>query len=409
MPSAKLTRRALFGASLAALCVSAILPASLPAVAQSQPIKIGLLAPFSGSGGPYGKEEEQAARAAVDIINEAGGVLGRPLQLVVADDETQPTAGVAAARKLIDVDGVVALTGIWSSAVALAVKPIAIEKGIPLTTNGSADEITQGDNKGLVWRFQTNGKDWGDAFGKAMLKDGVKTASVLVLQTPFTLSTIKPFQNTFTAGGGKLLAEVPFNPNQPSYRVEVDKVIRDKPGAIFVAAYVNELSAIVKEAYRNGYEGTIYAYGNAAGSNGQFVANVGKALAEGVHHTQHVPVNNSDAYALYLGKIGKPAGTVMSFGAQVFDQIVLTALAIEKAGSTDGKAIAAQFAGLVNSDAPSIGVPAKALAALKAGQPFRYSGAASDFRFAPNGDQTNLAYGHFVIRNGESVLVDVVK
>src|SRR5690606_41500280 len=63
--------------------------------------------------------------------------------------------------------------------------------------------------------------------------------------------------------------------------------------------YVNELSAVVKEAYRNGYEGKIYAYGNAAGSNGQFVANVGKELAEGVHHTQHVPVDDSEAYSIY--------------------------------------------------------------------------------------------------------------
>ncbi|GHD24637.1 ABC transporter substrate-binding protein [Tianweitania populi] len=401
----KVSRRALIGATL----LASLAGISLPAVAQEGPIKIGLLAPFSGSGGPYGKEEEEAARAAVAVINDAGGVLGRKLELVVADDETQPTAGVAAARKLIDVDKVVSIAGVWSSAVALAVKPIAIEKGVVLTTNGSADEITQGDNKNLVWRFQTNGKDWGDAFGKAFLKDGVKTASVLVLQTPFTLSTIGPFKDTFTAGGGKILREIPFNPGQPSYRVEVDKILEGDPEAIFVAAYVNELSAVVKEAYRNGYEGKIYAYGNAAGSNGQFVANVGKELAEGVHHTQHVPVENSEAYALYLNRINKPEGTVMSFGAQVFDQIVLTALAIEKAGSTEGAKVGAVFPELVNGEGTSIGDPVKALEALRAGTPFRYSGAASDFRFEANGDQSNLAYGHFIIKDGESQLIDVIR
>jgi len=401
----ELTRRSLLGAAIAATVGAS----GLPAFAQDGPIKLGLLAPFSGSGGPYGKEEEEAAKAAVAVINGAGGVLGRQLELVVADDETQPTAGVAAARKLIDVDKVVSISGVWSSAVALAVKPIAIEKGVILTSNGSADEITQGDNKNLVWRFQTNGKDWGDAFGKAFLKDGVKTASILVLQTPFTLSTIQPFRDTFTAGGGQILEQVNFNPNQPSYRVEVDKILASEPEALFVAAYVNELSAVVKEAYRNGFEGTIYAYGNAAGSNGQFVANVGKELAEGVHHTQHVPVEKSEAYALYLDRIGKPEGTVMSFGAQVFDQIVLTALAIEKAGSTEGAKVGAAFPGLVNGDGPSIGDPAKALEALRSGNPFRYSGAASDFRFEANGDQSNLAYGHFIIKDGESVLVDVIR
>ncbi|MFC0282254.1 ABC transporter substrate-binding protein [Camelimonas abortus] len=408
MLRAMFTRRAIVGAAIAAVAAG-VAPAAYATGAAPAPIRIGLLAPFSGSGGPYGKEEEEAARAAVALVNEAGGVLGRRLELVVADDETQPTAGVAAARKLIDVDHVAAITGVWSSAVALAVKPIAIEKGVVLTTNGSADEITQGDNRNLVWRFQTNGRDWGEAFARAMLKDGRKTASVLVLQTPFTLSTIRPFVDAFTAGGGKVLAEIPFNPGQPSCRVEVDRAIRGEPDAIFVAAYVNELSAVAKEAYRNGYEGVIYAYGNAAGSNGQFVANVGREVAEGVHHTQHVPVDRSEAYDIYLARIGRPAGTVMSFGAQVFDQIVTLALAMELAGSTDGAAVGAAMPRVVNADAPSIGDPAKALAAARAKQPFRYAGAASDFRFAPNGDQTNLAYGHFVIRNGESVLVDVIR
>ena len=66
-------------------------------------------APFTGTGSPYGKEIEEAARAAA-VVNDAGGVVGRKLELVVADDESVPTSGVAAARKLIDVDKVVSIS-----------------------------------------------------------------------------------------------------------------------------------------------------------------------------------------------------------------------------------------------------------------------------------------------------------
>jgi branched-chain amino acid transport system substrate-binding protein len=52
-----------------------------------------------------------------------------------------------------------------------------------------------------------------------------------------------------------------------------------------------------------------------------------------------------------------------------------------------------------------LGDPAEALKALRDGKPFRYAGAASDFRFAPNGDQTNLSFGQFVIKSGESKLL----
>lgn len=401
-----LPRRALLAASLA---VAGFLASPSISVAQEASVRIGLLAPLTGTGGPYGQEEEQAARAAVKIINDAGGVLGRRLELIVADDESQPTAGVAAVRKLIDVDKVVSIGGVWSSAVALAVKPITLEKGVLLSVVGSADEITDGDNKNLVWRFQTNGKSWGEAFSKAMIGDGVKTASILVLQTPFTQSTIQPFRKSFTAAGGKVLDEVSFNAGQSSYRVEVERTFAKKPDAVFVAAYINELSAIAKEAFRSGYDSKIYAFGNAAGSNGQFVKNVGAEVAEGVHHTQQVPVGKSVAYSRYLKEIGKPDGTIMTFGAQVFDQIVLTALAIEKAKSTDATRFGVEFPALVNADAPSIGDPAEALKALREGKPFRYAGAASDFRFAPNGDQTNLTFAHFVITAGESKLVGEIR
>jgi ABC-type branched-subunit amino acid transport system substrate-binding protein len=346
------SRRVFVAASL--LAVTAFgLSSSLEA--NEEPIRIGVLAPFTGTGGPYGKEIEEAARAAAAIVNEAGGVLGRKLELVVADDESVPTSGVAAARKLIDVDKVVSISGVWSSAVVLAVKPIALEKGVVLTTVGSADEITQGDNKGLVWRFQTNGDDWGKAFAKAMAKDGIKTASIMVLQTPFTLSTIQPFRKAFTEAGGKVLDEVAFNPNQPSYRVEVERTFSKEPDAVFVAAYVNELSAIAKEAFRSGYDSTIYAYSNAADSNGKFVENVGKEVAESIVHTQHVPVAKSAAYSRYLKQVNKPEGTVATYGGQVFDQIVMLALAMEKAKSTNAIEFGREFPGLVNADAPSIG------------------------------------------------------
>jgi ABC-type branched-subunit amino acid transport system substrate-binding protein len=397
-------RRSLLAAS-AAVVAALVHPAA--ASAQTEPVRIGLLAPLTGTGGPYGQEEEQAARAAVKIVNDAGGVLGRKIELVVADDESQPTAGVAAARKLIDVDKVVSIGGVWSSAVALAIKPIALEKGVALTVVGSADEITDGDTRNLVWRFQTNGKSWGEGFAKAMIKDGVKSASILVLQTPFTQSTIEPFRKAFAEAGGRVLDVVSFNAGQPSYRTEVEQVFAKKPDAVFVAAYINELSAIAKEAFRSGYDSKLYAFGNAAGS--QFVKNVGANVAEGVVWTQQVPVGKSAAYSRYLKEIGKPEGTIMTFGAQVFDQIVLTALAIEKAKSTDATKFGPEFAALVNGDAPSLGDPAEALRALQAGKPFRYAGAASDFRFAKNGDQTNLSYGHFVIKSGESKLIGEIR
>lgn len=410
MGVSKLGQWRVLSVAVASLCVVAGASAAGAASAPSgAPIRIGLLAPLTGSGGAYGKEEETAAKAAAAHINAHGGVLGRPLEIVVADDETTPTAGVSAARKLIDVDGVVAITGVWSSAVALAVRPVALEKSVALLPVGSADELTEGDNKGLVWRFQTNGKNWGQAFANVAYKDGARTASILVLQTPFTLSTVKPFADRFAQQGGKVLDTLYFNPNQPSYRAEVEKIFSKKPDAVFLPSYIPEFSAIVREIYRSGYESKLYTFSHAADSGGKFVQNVGKAAAEGVNHVQATPVGNNASYQLYLKQTQQPEGTIVAFGANVFDEINVLALAIEKAKSAKAADFSKEIANVVNTKGPDVHDPVQGLQLIRAGKPFRYSGAAADFRFAPNGDQVDLDYGHYRVLNGVSKLVGTTK
>ncbi len=410
MGVSKLGQWRVLGVAMASMCVVAGANAAGAASAPSgAPIRIGLLAPLTGSGGAYGKEEETAAKAAAAHINAHGGVLGRPLEIVVADDETTPTAGVSAARKLIDVDGVVAITGVWSSAVALAVRPVALEKSVALLPVGSADELTEGDNKGLVWRFQTNGKNWGQAFANVAYKDGAKTASILVLQTPFTLSTVKPFAERFAQQGGKVLDTLYFNPNQPSYRAEVEKIFSKKPDAVFLPSYIPEFSAIVREIYRSGYESKLYTFSHAADSGGKFVQNVGKAAAEGVNHVQATPVGNNASYQLYLKQTQQPEGTIVAFGANVFDEINVLALAIEKAKSAKAADFSKEIANVVNTKGPDVHDPVQGLQLIREGKPFRYSGATADFRFAPNGDQVDLDYGHYRVLNGVSKLVGTTK
>ena len=69
----------------------------------------------------------KAIKAVVDEVNAAGGVLGRKIELVSEDDQTNPEAAVRAARKLIDVDKVSAIMGTWASAVTTAVAPLCWE------------------------------------------------------------------------------------------------------------------------------------------------------------------------------------------------------------------------------------------------------------------------------------------
>lgn len=376
----------------------------------AEPIKIGVLVPLSGGGGPYGAGMADAARKAADYINaQAGGVLGRKLEILVEDSESNPTVGVAAARKLLDVSKVSAVVGLWSSAVAMAVKPLTIERGIPLLVSGSGDEVTQGDNRGLVWRFQAKGSDWGAVFARAAGKDGAKTASLLVLQTPFTLSMVTPFIDEFKKGGGTVLDVVYYNPNQPSYRAEVEKVFGRHPDVVFIPSYLPDLSAVAREVYRGGFTSKIYANSSAADAEGAFIKNVGKAAAEGIHHIQSIPPAESSAYKTFARVAGIPANTLAIFPSNVWDEISILALAMEKSGSADPAVYAKAIIQVANGPGESVEDPVGGLKAIRQGKAIAYSGAGSEFQFTPTGDQVNRQYGHFIIKDGTNQLVDVLR
>jgi branched-chain amino acid transport system substrate-binding protein len=388
-------------------------PASaVPAAAGGEDsIRVGILVPLSGGGGAYGPGMVNAAQKAAEIINnQAGGVLeGKKLELFVADSESNATAGVAAARKLLDVSSVKAVAGCWSSSVAMAVKPLTIEKGVPLLVSGTGDEVTQGDNKGLVWRFQATGSGWGRAFAKAVSRFGAKKASILVLQAPFTLSMVEPFKEDFTAAGGTVLDTVFYNPNQTSYRAEVERIFGRNPDVVYMPSYLPDLSSVVREVYRSGFTSTIFANSSAADAEGAFVKNVGREVAEGIHHVQSIPAVDSQSYKYFARVAGVPEGHIAIFPSNMWDEISVLALAIESSQSTDPKIFAGHIIKVVNG--PGVGVDnvVDGLKALREGKTIKYNGAGAEFTFAPNGDELNRFYGHFVIKDGVNHLVEIIQ
>lgn len=128
---------------LSLLLVSTLITAYSPAPEEG-PIVIGGLAPLSAPGAyQAGTQMYQAMKMAVAEINEAGGILGRQLELVIGDTEGLPEKGTAVTERLITQDKVVGLTGIYHSGVALASMEISHKYGIPTVyAEPWADDVT---------------------------------------------------------------------------------------------------------------------------------------------------------------------------------------------------------------------------------------------------------------------------
>jgi branched-chain amino acid transport system substrate-binding protein len=146
------SRRAVL--SGAATAGAALLAAPFIARAQAAEIPIGVLLPFTGSQGAYGPDMRKAAEITTKLINDAGGILGgRSFKLFFEDDESSPTAGLAATKKLLEIHKCQAVIGIWGSPIAMAIKNVLIQANTCMMVSGAANAITDGDTKGLVWRY----------------------------------------------------------------------------------------------------------------------------------------------------------------------------------------------------------------------------------------------------------------
>src|SRR4051794_12116167 len=215
--------------------------AGTPGFAQGADVPIGMVLPFSGATGPYGADMKKAADIVVKMINDAGGILGgRKLHLYIEDSETNPTTGVTATRKLIEVNKVELVGGFWGSPIALAAKPLILAANKVQMVSASANGITDGDTKGLVYRFQAKSSQWGPAGAKVMAEMKLKKVTILAQQNPFVISMIEPFKAEMTRLGGTVMDVVQYNPDQASYRAEVEKAFGPEPDGVFCLSLLTD-------------------------------------------------------------------------------------------------------------------------------------------------------------------------
>jgi branched-chain amino acid transport system substrate-binding protein len=119
--------------------------------APAEPIKIGYLATLTGEGATWGQHERDAAMMAVKEVNEKGGLLGRPVELVCYDIKGKPEDGVNAIRKMIFDDKVVAIGGSNYSGIQLAIAPIAENAKIPVISSSATNPtVTVNPDTGKV-------------------------------------------------------------------------------------------------------------------------------------------------------------------------------------------------------------------------------------------------------------------
>ena len=328
------------------LLFSLALVAALPAMAQ-ETVKIGLVTALSGQSARAGEAITRGLQVAIDEINAKGGLLnGRKLELLRRDDESIPAKGVIAARELYFKEKVAVLIGGLDSPVALAIVPIANENkipfmdpwaaGTPITKNGAKDNYV----------FRVSAVD--ELVDKAMLQYAQKTFNA---RKPGMILVNNPWGESNEKGLTAALAEKKMKPagiekfegNDVDVVPQLSRLKSAGTDVLFLVGNVGPSSQVVKSLDRMGWMPPIVSHWGPAG--GRFTELAGPS-AKNVHFVQtysffgrQSPVGQKVLKAL-MAKYPdiKGAGDVTpAVGvANAYDAMMLSALAIQNAGSTDG-------------------------------------------------------------------------
>lgn len=130
---------------------------SAPAAPTGDPIVIGAIVSATGPAAALGEQERNVLEMEQDLINASGGILGRPVEIVVEDDKSDPKEAVTAANKLLQQDKAIALIAATTSSSTLAIKEITAQMGIPQIAMAAANDVT--DKAPAEWIWRTPQKD----------------------------------------------------------------------------------------------------------------------------------------------------------------------------------------------------------------------------------------------------------
>ncbi len=219
---------------------------SSAAIAQDA-VPIGMSSPQTGGAAYLGQHQRQGAELAVAEINEAGGVLGRPLELKVQDNQCNPTQGVASADQLIDVGKVVAMIGGLCSSVTLAIMPVIERAKIPLIVDVSTNpKIAETSGAGgNTWTFQINPSDAGlaVALGDYLAKKGsYKKIAFVGEDTDYGRGGHDALKAALAKAGIEISAPDFFTPGTADFASVIARLRSEKPDAIALYAVGDELN-----------------------------------------------------------------------------------------------------------------------------------------------------------------------
>jgi ABC-type branched-subunit amino acid transport system substrate-binding protein len=395
---------AVIGAVMAAATASAV-GTSPEATQKAKPVpsfklRIGTILPFTGDLSGVGPSIDASARLAADTINAAlkQDKLDKKISVKIVDsqdDQSSTQPAIEAATKEVKVDKVNVIIGTLSSqsTIALAQAVTIPNNVILITPTGSAPQITSLKDKNTVWRILPSDLFQGKAMASAVADAFGKTATINVgaRNDAFGTALEQVFVNTWKARGGKIGAQVNWDPNQPSFDSEAQKVVSGNPDGWVIIDFPETFTKVGPALVRSGKWTPAKTFMNDVMSIPASLQQVGAQATTGLRGvaptSQAASVKQTAAFAK-LFKAKKKGKPVTGYEATSFDSVILSFLAALQGRSSNPNAIKAHLRGVSGPSGTPVSYLnlARAIKLVLAGKRIAYQGVWGPIDYDKNGD-----------------------
>jgi branched-chain amino acid transport system substrate-binding protein len=361
------------------LGTSSLIP---PARGAAEPINIGLLIPYTGTLGWVG-----ACQVGVDIakdeINAAGGVLGRPIEIKIVDDETKSDAAIAGEEKLINIDKVPAIIG-PTSVTFRSVLPLAEKYHVvQLSPTAGSTALDFIKSKFL---FRTVSSDLG--MGTAMVfeakKRGHKKAALFYADDESSQSNRGVNIPACKILGIEIVADITYNPRQASYRSELMTVFKNKPDVVFFECDPQTAAVVFKQVTELGLKadwiGTDYVNDQMLEATWPYSKGVGAVQPAAK------PSDRYKVFAQEVEKRTKKPGLMPLFTPNAYDALNIICLALESGKKVNGDAVAENMRVVANPPGTKVYNFPEGVKLLRQGKKIDYEGLCGSQNFDETGN-----------------------
>ena len=359
----------------------------------TDPLKIGTLLPETGSLAFLGPPEIAGVQLAIKDINDAGGVIDKPVQLDPGDsgDTTTDTANQTVDRLIAGKSQVI--VGAASSSVSLKViDKIANAGVVEFSPANTSDQFTCYKDKGLYFRTAPADTLQAQALAQVMVKDGVQRLSVLALNDPYGTGLADNLQADLEAAGvpGDQIQKIIYDPNAASFNAEVDQVQQFNPDGVAVIGFDESKKILTRMTEVGIGPKDVMVYGTDGNMGNALGEGLPAGLLEGMKGT--TPLTDTGQEFKDRLKAVDPSLVDFNYAGESYDAVVISAIAAEFAKSTSGTDIAATI-NSVTKDGEKCTSFEECLPLAKAGTDLDYDGVTGTLDFTDAGEPGKGSYG----------------